>query len=509
MNRNRNDILDLIKFISNSKNIDKELVISFLKNSIKRIINSQLDPDADITLEIIENQLILTNLNKLVIADEEEYHQDSKVVDIHLSDAQKINPSIKIGQTVSSVISFDDFTRTTYAKIEQSFRIEIINWEKKRVYEKYQPLIGTEVLAKLEDDFGGRGATFILEDGTLCYMPAKYQNRKINLPDKKFHNVTIEEVYEVSKNYQVLVSNDSPNKVREILKNEIPEIESGDIQIVGISRIKGERAKISFRKNPNYQGELDVIGSIIGPSGSRINRVCEQFGEKIDVILYSENIVEYISNALSPAKIVSVNKKATTNDFLVVVPDKHNTLAIGKKGSNVKLTVELIRVNIDICSYTYAMENNIPINWNGNLNPEQLKQIEEGTIFNNRQNNTNNRPHQPKRSSTNPFNINIDEFEKEIEEYNSEISAYEPVDYSSFEFASDVEEASGEREHLDTKEVLMEVEELQQEQTIQKPHSKSNKFEIKKINDNFKFDSDIVGDIDLEDIDFSDFEDEF
>lgn len=496
-NERRKDILELINIVSTTKNIDKKIIIGFLKNSIQRIINSQLDPDAEITLDIVDNELILTNLKKLVIDDEEEYKGDSKVVDIHLSEAREINPTITVGETIASKISFDDFSRSLYSKIEQSFRIEILNWEKRRVYEKYQPLIGTVVEAKLEEDFGGKGATFLLEDGTLCYMPTKYQNQKINLNDKKYHNVTIEEVYESSKSYQVLVSNDSPNKVREILKREIPEIDRGEIQIVGISRIKGDRSKISFRKNPKFEGELDIKGCIIGQNSERINRVSNEIGEKIDVILYSDNIYEYIANALSPARIVSINKKAGTNDYLVVVPNKHNTIAIGKKGSNVKLTVELIRVNIDICSYSYAIENNIPINWNGNINEKELEELDSGFVENKSSSaylsTTNNRRPRNNRNNWKNINIsNIEDFEKEIAEYNSEILSYEPVDYSQFSVEDKTDKIENDNfDKLD-----------------QNFEQKINNNEIKRVNENFKFDKDLVGDIDLNDYDFLDFDEE-
>ncbi|WP_022935275.1 NusA N-terminal domain-containing protein [Mesomycoplasma moatsii] len=496
-NERRKDILELINIVSTTKNIDKKIIIGFLKNSIQRIINSQLDPDAEIALDIVDNELILTNLKKLVIDDEEEYKGDSKVVDIHLSEAREINPTITVGETIASKISFDDFSRSLYSKIEQSFRIEILNWEKRRVYEKYQPLIGTVVEAKLEEDFGGKGATFLLEDGTLCYMPTKYQNQKINLNDKKYHNVTIEEVYESSKSYQVLVSNDSPNKVREILKREIPEIDRGEIQIVGISRIKGDRSKISFRKNPKFEGELDIKGCIIGQNSERINRVSNEIGEKIDVILYSDNIYEYIANALSPARIVSINKKAGTNDYLVVVPNKHNTIAIGKKGSNVKLTVELIRVNIDICSYSYAIENNIPINWNGNINEKELEELDSGFVENKSSSaylsTTNNRRPRNNRNNWKNINIsNIEDFEKEIAEYNSEILSYEPVDYSQFSVEDKTDKIENDNfDKLD-----------------QNFEQKINNNEIKRVNENFKFDKDLVGDIDLNDYDFLDFDEE-
>ena len=515
MQRRKQDTLELINFISKSKNLDKEIIISFLLNSITRIIHSQLDPEAQISLEVVDNQLILTNHNKLVIPDEEDYVVDSKVVDIHLSEAQKINPDVKVNDHISSQILFDDFSRSTYSKIEHSFRIEILNWEKRRIYEKYQPLIGTTVEAKLEDDFGGRGAgaTFILEDGTHCYMPAKYQNKAINLSDKKYHNLTIEEVYENSKNFQVLVSNDSPQQIRELLKNEIPEIAEGIIQIVGISRIKGERAKISFRQNPKFEGEIDVLGSIIGPESSRINRIHELSDEKIDVILYSDNVMQYITNALSPARIVSIVKKPVNNGFLVVVPNNHNTLAIGRKGLNVKLAVELISVNIDICSYSYAIEHKIPINWNGNIKDEaELAAIEAAAAENNQEGRRQRQPRKQKQQGKSGFFMGLDEFEKEIAEYNSEISSYEPLSFSNTGQISvnEFEQAINQELEQVNEEIQNSNSSTSQEEVAAPTKDVKKDQNLRKANNaNFKFDKDIAGDIDFSDYDFSDFDDDF
>ena len=103
LKKRKDDVLELINFISKSKNLDIEVIIKFLENSITRIIHKYLDPGAEISLKVTDNQLVLTNHNKLVIPDEEEYGTDSKVVDIHLSEAQKIDPNIKVDQTLSLI----------------------------------------------------------------------------------------------------------------------------------------------------------------------------------------------------------------------------------------------------------------------------------------------------------------------------------------------------------------------------------------------------------------------
>ena len=343
-------------------------------------------------------------------------------------------------------------------------------------------------------------------------MPMKFRNMNIKLSSSDYHKVFIEEVYENSRDYQVLVSNSSSNRIREVLKIEIPEIENGNIQIVSISRIPGVRAKISFRKNPEFTGDIDIIGSIIGQGGQRINSVSEKIGgEKIDVILYSDNFNEYISNSMSPAKVISINLKPNGKDYLIVVPNKHNTIAIGKQGINVKLTVELTKTNIDIISIDDAKERNIDILWNGNVSPEQVEQIESqdgqrnfqfdrrsprnnNNNFNNNFNNGGNR--------YGNSNLNMDEFDKELAEYKTEINEFASGEFAFGDFKSTYLDYQNESGKTNTN--FSDMKNSIQQTNTNKP----SKRDINDIAKSFQFDSDLASDINFDDYDFSDFDED-
>ena len=512
--KNQSNPLELIKFISKSKEMDINDIVNFLLKSIERTVHSQLDPDAKLTLLIddVDNRLVLTNESKIIINDDEEYEKESNLIDIKLSEALLLDPTVKVGDVISSEIKFDDFSRTTFSKIEQSFKLEILNLEKMKIYNKYFPLIGEQVDAKLEDE-NGKTATFILEDGTHCLMPMKFRNMNIKLSSSDYHKVFIEEVYENSRDYQVLVSNSSSNRIREVLKIEIPEIENGNIQIVSISRIPGVRAKISFRKNPEFTGDIDIIGSIIGQGGQRINSVSEKIGgEKIDVILYSDNFNEYISNSMSPAKVISINLKPNGKDYLIVVPNKHNTIAIGKQGINVKLTVELTKTNIDIISIDDAKERNIDILWNGNVSPEQVEQIESQDGQRNFQfdrrsprNNNNNFNNNNFNNGGNRYgnsNLNMDEFDKELAEYKTEINEFASGEFAFGDFKSTYLDYQNESGKTNTNFGDMKNS-IQQTNT-----NKPSKRDINDIAKSFQFDSDLASDINFDDYDFSDFDED-
>ncbi|MGL5617740.1 MAG: NusA N-terminal domain-containing protein [Metamycoplasmataceae bacterium] len=504
--KNQTNPLELIKFISKSKEMDINDIVNFLLKSIERIIHSQFDPDAKLTLSINEeeNRLVLINKSKIVIPNVEHYEKESNLIDIRLEEALLIDPTVKAGDTIASEIKFDDFSRTTFSKIEQSFKLEILNLEKSKIYNKYFPLIGQQVDAKLEDE-NGKTATFVLEDGTHCLMPMKFRNMNIDLSKSDYHKVFIEEVYENSRDYQVLVSNSSSSRIREVLKVEIPEIDNGTIQIVSISRVPGVRAKISFRKNPDFNGDIDIVGSIIGQGGQRINAVSEKIGgEKIDVILHSDDFNEYLSNAMSPAKVVSINLKPNGKDYLIVVPNKHNTIAIGKQGINVKLTVELTKVNIDIISLSDAKDRNIEILWNGNVDQQQVEQIEahEGQRSFQFDRRNNSSRHNNNSGRYNSPHLNMDEFDKELASYKTEINEFSSGEFTFSEFKTNYFNYKNDDNNKD-----MNFENIKN--SIQDSESKKpSKREIKDIEKSFQFDSDLATDINFDDYDFSDFDEE-
>ncbi len=512
--KNQTNPLELIKFISKSKEMNINDIVQFLLNAIERIVHSQLDPDAKLTLSINEeeNRLILINKSKVVILDSENYEKESNLIDIKLEEALLLDPTVRVGDCIPAEIKFDDFSRTTFSKIEQSFKLEILNLEKSKIYDKYFPLIGEQVDARLEDEHG-KTATFILEDGTHCLMPMKFRNMSINLSNSVYHKVFIEEVYENSRDYQVLVSNSSSSRIKEVLKVEIPEIENGNIQIVSISRIPGVRAKISFRKNPEFEGDMDIVGSIIGQGGQRINSVSEKIGgEKIDVIQYSDDLNEYISNSMSPAKVVSINLKPNGKDYLIIVPNKHNTIAIGKQGINVKLTVELTKINIDIISIADAKERNIEILWNGNINPEQLEQIEShdgprSFQFENKRNaRHNNNSFSNNGNRYNSPNLNMDEFDRELAEYKTEINEFASGEFAFGDFKPTYFDYQSDSK--DDKKSNINFSNMNN--SIQDANSpkKPSKRDINDIEKSFQFDSDLASDINFDDYDFSDFDEE-
>ena len=158
------------------------------------------------------------------------------------------------------------------------------------------------------------------------------------------------DVKKTTKGPQIYLSRSHPGLVKKLFELEVPEIQEGIVEIKGISREAGSRTKIAvYAEDPN----VDPVGACVGARGSRVQGVVDElFGEKIDIIPYSDEPVNYISNVLSPAKVEGVLLSEEEKSSLVIVPDYQLSLAIGKEGQNVRLAARLSGWKIDIKSHT-------------------------------------------------------------------------------------------------------------------------------------------------------------
>ena len=173
---------------------------------------------------------------------------------------------------------------------------------------------------------------------------------RYNVNDKL--KVYVKKVRNNGKNAQILVSRTSPGLVRRLFENEVPEIKQGVVEIKAIAREPGQRTKIAiYSADPN----VDPVGACVGMRGARVNAIVSELnGEKIDIILWSEDPLEYISKALSPAKVLKVSAIEGEKVARVVVPDDKLSLAIGRDGQNARLAARLTGWKIDVKSESKA-----------------------------------------------------------------------------------------------------------------------------------------------------------
>ena len=167
--------------------------------------------------------------------------------------------------------------------------------------------------------------------------------RCITIPSRKWY---VLEVHRAQRGPMVQVSRTHPNLVRRLFELETPEIENGDVEVRNIAREAGSRSKMAVRATTP---DLDPVGACVGPRGGRVGAVVKElFGEKIDIVVWSEDPCEYVRAALSPADVLSVTLVPGQKACRVIVPDDQLSLAIGKEGQNARLAARLTSYKIDI-----------------------------------------------------------------------------------------------------------------------------------------------------------------
>jgi len=270
-------------------------------------------------------------------------------MEISLEDAREFDDEVDIDDEVKIEVTPEQFGRIAAQSAKQVITQRIRDAERNNILNEFLEKKGTlttGIIQRVEN------RNVIVNIGkTDAIMPQKEQiPREYYKPGNRIR-VFVLNVKETNRLPQVIVSHAHPEIVRELFELEVPEIEDGIVEIKSISREAGFRTKIAVWSN---DPEVDSVGACIGPRGSRIQTIVGELkNEKIDIVRWSEDPVEYIVNAISPARVVSVDIMTDgedQKDALVVVPDDQLSLAIGREGQNVRLAHRLTGWKIDIKS---------------------------------------------------------------------------------------------------------------------------------------------------------------
>ena len=333
--------------IERERGISKEILIASLCDAMVAAYKKHMRiKEADNIEAILDEQsgeigVFATKLVVDKVEDEE--------LQISLADAKEIAEDVEEGDELKIEVTPDQFGRIAAQSAKQVITQRIREAEKNLVLNEFLDKKGTlttGIIQRVEN------RNVIVNIGkTDAIMPQKEQ-----IPGEYYKpgnriRVFVLNVKETTRLPQVIVSHAHAEIVRELFELEVPEIEDGIVEIKSISREAGYRTKIAVWSN---DPEVDSVGACIGPRGSRIQTIVSELkNEKIDIVRYSEDPVEYIVNALSPARVVSVDILANdeeAHDAMVVVPDDQLSLAIGREGQNVRLAHKLTGWKIDIKS---------------------------------------------------------------------------------------------------------------------------------------------------------------
>ncbi len=272
---------------------------------------------------------------------------------ITLEEAKEFKKSYKLGDTFEKEFTPKDFGRIAAQTAKQVVMQKIREAERNNTISEFEDKeneIQSAIVRKVEN-----GNVYVeLSGGQLeGVMLPQDQIVGENYDVNQKINVYVKRVRQIGKNTQILVSRTATGLVKRFFENEVPEIKQGIVEIKAVSREAGQRSKIAiYSSDP----QIDAVGACVGNKGMRVNAVIEQLGgEKIDIIPWSEDPLEFIAKALAPAKVLRVTA-LDEKSARVVVPDDKLSLAIGRDGQNARLAARLTGWKIDVKSESKAME---------------------------------------------------------------------------------------------------------------------------------------------------------
>ena len=334
------EFLNALDAIVAEKGIDKNIVVEAMEQAMAAAYKKKGGPArCEVNPETGEIKLFSV---KTVVADEDFYDERSQV---SLSDAKKQVDDIEIGETIEKRVEMNDFGRVAAGTAKQVVVQRLKEAEKELIANMYgdkqdELVVGTLTREDAKTYYVDLGKTF-----ALLPKDEIIPGEKLEMGSQVKAYVSKLEVG--NKGVFILLSRCHYGFLKRLLELEIPEINDGTVILYSVAREAGVRSKIAVYSDVD---NIEPVGCVIGANGSRINRVLKQIGkEKIDVLLYDKNPITFIQNALSPAKNVEVFISNPKKKEAIVIVDKDNlSLAIGKKGINVKLAARLTHYKLDV-----------------------------------------------------------------------------------------------------------------------------------------------------------------
>ncbi len=322
------------------KGIDKSIVVEAMEQAMAAAYKKKGGPArCEVNPDTGEIKLFSV---RTVVADEDFYDEKSQ---ISLSDAKKQVPDIEIGETIEKRVEMTDFGRVAAGTAKQVVVQRIKEAEKELIANMYgdkqdELVVGTLTREDSKTYYVDLGKTF-----ALLPKDEVIPGEKLEMGSQIKAYVSKLEVG--NKGIFILLSRCHYGFLKRLLELEIPEINDGTVILYSVAREAGVRSKIAVYSEVD---NIEAVGCVIGSNGSRINRVLRQIAnEKIDVVLYDKDPIKFIQNALSPAKNIEVFIPNVKKKEAIVVVDKDNlSLAIGKKGINVKLAARLTHYKLDV-----------------------------------------------------------------------------------------------------------------------------------------------------------------
>jgi transcription termination/antitermination protein NusA len=339
---NQLELLQTAEAVAREKMIDPDLVIQAMEDSLARAAKSRYGAELDIRVHIDRKTGRATFTRVRTVTEEEEIENQS--AQLTVEEARRIKPDAEIGDELIDEVPPVEMGRIAAQSAKQVILQKVREAERDRQFEEFKDRKGTIINGIVKrEEYGnivvdiGRGEGVLRRNekiGRESYRP----NDRIRC--------FIKDVRREARGPQVFLSRTDPQFMAELFKMEVPEIYDGIIEIKAVARDPGSRAKIAVI---SYDGSIDPVGACVGMRGSRVQAVVNELqGEKIDIIPWNEDQATFLVNALQPAEVSKVVIDEEAGKIEVVVPDEQLSLAIGRRGQNVRLASQLTGLDIDI-----------------------------------------------------------------------------------------------------------------------------------------------------------------
>src|SRR6202047_4093845 len=337
---NKLELLQIADAVAREKSIDRGIVIAAMEDAIAKAARARYGSETDVHAEIDAKKGELRLSRHMLVVEQVENSSNQ----ISLVDAQRANPGAQVGDTIADTLPPLEYGRIAAQSAKQVIVQKVREAERDRQYQEFKDRIGDIVNGIVKRvEYGnvvadlGRGEAIVRRDELL--------------PRELFRNgdrirAYIYDVRREPRGPQIFLSRTHPQFMAKLFAQEVPEIYDGIVEVKAVARDPGSRAKIAVISRDS---SVDPVGACVGMRGSRVQAVVNELqGEKIDIIPWSPDIATFVVNALAPAEVAKVVLDEDRERIEVVVPDQQLSLAIGRRGQNVRLASQLTGWDIDI-----------------------------------------------------------------------------------------------------------------------------------------------------------------
>ncbi|WP_028273585.1 transcription termination factor NusA [Atopococcus tabaci] len=336
------ELLSALEILEKEKGISKEVIREAIEAALvsayKR--NYGQAQNVEVVFDGQEGTITVYSVKEVV---EEVY---DSTLEVALEEALKMNTAYEVGDKIRFEVTPKNFGRIAAQTAKQVIMQRVREEERNIIYNEY---------IQYEDD---------LMQGIVERMDSRYiyvnlgkieavLSKQDQMPNETYQphdriKVYVSKVENTTKGPQVFVSRTHPNMIKRLFEQEVPEVYDGTVEVISIAREAGDRSKIAVTSR---EENIDPVGTCVGPRGQRVQSIVNELhGENMDIVEWNENPEVFIANALNPAQVLDVQFNKDSNSCLVIVPDYQLSLAIGKRGQNVRLAAKLTGYKIDIKS---------------------------------------------------------------------------------------------------------------------------------------------------------------